>query len=78
MDRANGEVRRAFGSQKSEKRLEISRHFSRQGYASDVQSRQSFLTTPAQLTGNVQYPQQASSCYLAFVLLGIMYYPQSG
>jgi len=29
-------VRRAFGSQKSEKRLAILHHFSRQGYASDL------------------------------------------
>jgi hypothetical protein len=40
-------VRRAFGGQKSEKRLKISRHSSRQGYASDFRLRQSFLTMSA-------------------------------
>ena len=64
-------VRRAFGSPKSEKHLKISRHFSRQKYASDVRARQTFLTTSAQLAGDVQYPQQAPSCCIAFVLLGV-------
>jgi hypothetical protein len=38
-------VRRALRIKKSAKRLEISHYFSRQGYASDMRSRQSFLTT---------------------------------
>src|SRR5262249_9887401 len=64
-------VRRTFRSQKSEKRLEISRHFSRRGYASDIRSRQSFLTTSTQELGEVPYSQEALLCCIAFVLLGV-------
>src|SRR5919198_2183748 len=64
-------VRRAFGSQKPKKCLEISRHFSRQGYASDVRSRQTFPTTPAQLPGDIRSSQQAPPCCRAIVLLGV-------
>src|SRR5205823_4667259 len=64
-------VRRAFRSQKSEKRLEISCHFSRPRYASDVRPRRSFLTTSAQRLGNRQYSQEALPCCIAFVLLGV-------
>jgi len=64
-------VRRAFGSQKSRKCLEILRNFSWQGYASDLRSRQSLLTTSAQLAGDVPYHWQAPSCCVAFVLLGV-------
>src|SRR5258708_2545253 len=57
--------------QKSKKRFEISCNFSRQGYASDLRSRQSFLTVSVQLVGDVQYLQQALPCCVAFVLLGV-------
>jgi hypothetical protein len=62
--------------QRSKKRFEISCNFSRQGYASDVRSRQSFLTMSVQLASDVQYPQQALPCYVAFVFweLGIYTY----
>jgi hypothetical protein len=41
---------------KIKKCLEISRHFSRQRYASNLRSRQRFLTTSVQLVGDRQYP----------------------
>jgi len=56
---------------KIKKCLKISCNFSRQGYASDFRPRQSFLTIAAQLAGDVEYPQQAPSCCVAFVLLGV-------
>jgi len=64
-------ARRAFGSQKSQKCLKISCYFSRQRYASDVRSRQSFLTTPVQRVGDRPYPEQGLPCRVAFVLLGV-------
>src|ERR1700758_2265881 len=64
-------ARRAFAAKKPRKRPEISPNFSRQGYASDFHSRQTFLTTSVQLVGDVQYPQQGLPCCVAFVLLGV-------
>ena len=61
-------VRRAFAGQKSENRLGISCHFLRQGYASDVRSRQSFLTTATQRLVDVRYSQEGLPCCIAFVL----------
>ncbi len=56
---------------KIRKTPQISRNFSRQGYASDFRLRQSFLTTSAQLAGDGQYPQQVSPFCVVFVLLGV-------
>src|SRR5215831_21127581 len=64
-------ARRAFAAKKPRKRPKISPNFSRQGYASDFHSRQSFLTTAAQLASGVRSPQQAPSDCVAFVMLGV-------
>ena len=57
---------------KIEKGFEILPNFSRQGYASDFRSRQSFLTTSVPLAGEVRYLQQALSCCVALVLLWVI------
>ena len=64
-------ARRAFGTQKAQKRFEISPNFSRQGYASDFRSRQTFLTTSASLAGEVRHMKQMLPCCVALVLLRV-------
>jgi hypothetical protein len=64
-------MRRAFHSQNQKKRLEFSHNFSWQGYASDVQLGQSFLTMSARYAASVPYSQQTSLCDVGFVLLGV-------
>jgi hypothetical protein len=62
-------VRRAFGSQKAEKRREISRHFSRQGYASDLGHVANLSDNARVACGDVRHPQQVLRYGEAFVLL---------
>src|SRR5437773_11836721 len=64
-------VRRAFGSQKAEKRLEISRNFSRQGYASDFRHMAKLSDNALMACGDVRRSQQAPQCFEALVLLGV-------
>ena len=64
-------ARRAFGTQKAQKRFEISPNFSRQGYASDFRSRHTFLTTSASLAGEVRHMKQRLPCCVALVLLRV-------
>jgi hypothetical protein len=56
---------------KAEKRLEISRNFSRQGYASDFRHTAKLSDNALMACGDVQRSQQALQCCEALVLLGV-------